>query len=113
MVKLPNAHLAFVPDEKLGGYLLDPGHEDGGPKSRFLEAVGFDITRQDEVKAALLSHGAAFEATGIATPFGMKYHVDGMLISPTGRSVYVRTVWQIDAGTSAPRFVTLRPRVKR
>lgn len=112
MAKLPNAHLAFVDPAKLAAYLLDPNHEDGGPKSRLLEAVGFDLKRPDELEAALLAHGAAHEVTEIATPYGMKYHVDGELISPNGRSIRVRTVWQIDTGTSAPRFVTLRPRVK-
>lgn len=112
MAKLPNAHLAFVEPTKLASYLLDPNHEEGGPKSRLLKAIGFDLERPDEVEAALLAHGRADEATEIATPYGMKYHVDGALISPSGRSVRVRTVWQIDTGKSAPRFVTLRPRVK-
>jgi hypothetical protein len=98
MAKLPNAHLAFVEPTKLASYLLDPNHEEGGPKSRLLKAIGFDLERPDEVEAALLAHGRADEATEIATPYGMKYHVDGALISPSGRSVRVRTVWQIDTG---------------
>lgn len=110
---VPNVHLAYIEAAKLYRYLLDPSHEDGGPKAMFLEAIGFDLTKPDEVEAALLAHCATHAATEIATPFGMKYHVDGVLISPTGRSVHVRTVWQIDAGTNAPRFVTLRPRAKR
>jgi len=98
MAKLPNAHLAFVAPAKLAFYLLDPNHEEGGPKSKLLEAIGFDRTRPEEVEAALLVHGGAHEATEIATPYGMKYHVDGALISPDGRSIRVRTVWQIDTG---------------
>ena len=113
MATLPNAHLAFVEQAKLSSYLLDPSHEDGGPKSKFLESIGFHLDRPSDLEAALLGHAAANEATEIATPFGVKYHVDGILFSPTGRSAYVRTVWQIDTGTTAPRFVTLRPRVKR
>lgn len=46
MAKLPNAHLAFVEPAKLSAYLLDPNHEDGGPKAKFLAAVGFDLTAQ-------------------------------------------------------------------
>jgi hypothetical protein len=113
MAKLPNAHLAFVEQPKLASYLLNPDHEDGGPKGKFLAAIGFDLGKPDEVEAALLAHAAAHEATELATPFGLKYHVDGALISPSNRSAFVRTVWQIDNGTVAPRFVTLRPlRVK-
>lgn len=86
MAKLPNAHLALIEPPKLALYLLDPNHEDGGPKARFLEAIGFDLALADEVEAALLAHGAAYEATEIAMPYGMKYHVDGALFSPSGRS---------------------------
>ncbi|MGE0742561.1 MAG: DUF6883 domain-containing protein [Hyphomonadaceae bacterium] len=110
---MPHAHLAFVERPKLVSYLLNRGHEEGGPKANFLEAIGFDLTLPEALEAALLAHAAAHDATEIATPFGVKYHVDGVLISPAGRSAYVRTVWQIDAGSVAPRFVTLRPRVKR
>ncbi len=109
MARLPNAHLAFVEQPKLTSYLLDLNHEEGGSKAKFLIAVGFDLAKANEVEAALLAHGAAYEVTTLATPFGMKYHVDGALASPSGRSVFVRTVWQIDTGTIAPRFVTLRP----
>jgi hypothetical protein len=113
MALLPNAHMAFVEPAKLVSYLLDPNREEGGPKSRFLAAMGFELGKPDEVERALLAHARAYDAAELATPFGMKYHVDGALISPSGRAAMVRTVWQIDTGTVAPRFVTLRPRVGR
>jgi hypothetical protein len=109
MAKLPNAYLAYVDAAKLHAYLLDPGHEEGGPKARFLSSFGFDLSQPGQVEAALLAHAVAHEARALATPFGMKYHVDGVLISPSGRTPRVRTVWQIDRGAQAPRFITLRP----
>jgi hypothetical protein len=109
LAKLPDAERAFVEPEKLRGYLLSPDHDDGAPKGRFLAAIGFVLGDADVVEAALLVHAAAHDAEPIRTPYGVKYHVDGPLTSPTGRIALVRTVWQIDEGTNAPRFVTLKP----
>ena len=43
-MKIPNANAAFVPPEKLTGYLLALAHPVGGPKARFFRAHGFDET---------------------------------------------------------------------
>lgn len=61
MATLPNAQLAFVEPAKLTSYLLNLKHEQGGPKAKFLAALGFDLGKADEVEAALLAHGAAYE----------------------------------------------------
>ncbi len=79
-------HLAFVEDANLSAYLLDPNHEDGGPKAKFLMAIGFDLAVPRAVELALLAHANAHDATVLATHYGMKYHVDGALVSPTGRA---------------------------
>lgn len=112
MAKLPNAHLAVVPDEKLGDYLLDPSHKVGGPKLRFLESFGFDRTRPEEVRKALLEHALQYEGAVTATPFGLKYELDGALATPSGRQPRVRTVWIVEPGI-APRFVSLKPLGRR
>jgi hypothetical protein len=107
--KLPNADLAHIEPAKLQRYLLDSNHEDGGPKARFLERIGFDLRDVEAVEKALLLHGRSHVATELVTRYGLKYHVDGSLVSPTGRAVAVWTVWQVDSGTRAPRFVTMKP----
>lgn len=108
MAKLPHADRAFVPDEKFELYLV-PTHKVGGPKLKFLESFGFDGLDREPIRAALIAHGGAWEAAVIPTPFGVKYEVDGPLRTPSGVEPWVRTVWHIDGGATAPRFVTLKP----
>ena len=43
------------------------------------------------------------------TPYGVKYNVDGELETPDGRNPVVRTVWQVDRGSSDFRFITMIP----
>jgi len=40
-VKLPNAHLAVVQQEKIKEYLLNPAHPDNGGKAAFFSMLGF------------------------------------------------------------------------
>lgn len=43
------------------------------------------------------------------TPFGTRYVIEGPLIAPNGRELQIRTVWFIEEGSRAPRFVTAYP----
>jgi len=110
MPRLPNAELAIVDDGKLSGYILNPDHKEGWPKGRFLISHGFDRADLAGLREALLRHGRDNDvADSEVTAFGVKHRVDGPLRTPTGRVVWVRTVWQVDAGQTGPRFVTLKP----
>ena len=100
-----------IPSEKLTGYLLDPRHPQGGPKSRFFLGCGFTAERFAELATALLEHaaGSALVQTH-ATAHGTKFVFEGPLAMPNGRSTGVRSVWQIDAGAGPPaRFITAVP----
>ena len=102
--------MAVVDGAKLTGYLLDPTHKVGWHKGRFLAANGFDTADIDGVRAALLAHCQKNDvAESETTPYGTKYRIDGPLEGGLGLNPLVRTVWQIDAGQAAPRFVTMRP----
>jgi hypothetical protein len=37
------------------------------------------------------------------------YTIEGVLETPDGRNPYVRTVWTVEIGSDAPRFVTAYP----
>lgn len=100
-----------VPSKKVTGYLLDPGHPRGGPKSRFFLGYGFTVERFAELATALLEHaaGAAYVEL-IETAHGTKFVFEGPLAAPNGKSPGVRSVWQIDTGAGPPaRFVTAVP----
>jgi hypothetical protein len=110
MTQLPNSEQAYVEDAKLSLYVLNPSHKEGWPKGRFLMLQGFDPDDFTALRIAILKHGRENEVVEMqSTPFGVKYNVDGAMTSPNGRAVHIRTVWQIDIGQNAPRFVTLKP----
>lgn len=102
--------MAYVEDDKLAGYLLNPSHREGWPKGRFLIGHGFSAADIGAVRQALLglanNHDVAEAET---TLFGIKYRIDGLILAPNGSTLRVGTVWQVDAGQQAPRFVTMIP----
>ena len=73
-------------------------------------SFGFSVARWEELAAALRRH-AAYHAVArvLETAYGPRYHIDGEIESPDGRSPLVRTVWQIDLGSQEPRFITAYP----
>jgi hypothetical protein len=55
-MKLPNAHLATVPEQKVTGYLLNPAHPAGGSKAAFFLRFGFTAVEWRRLAEALLRH---------------------------------------------------------
>ena len=109
-MKLPNAHLAIVEEEKIVGYLLNPAHRYGATKARFFLELGFRLDDWGTLARALREHGQRLEvSTERETGFGPRYDVEGPLNTPGGRTARVRTVWQIDHGEIAPRLITAYP----
>lgn len=109
-VKLPNSHLAFVPDAKLFDYLLSPSHPEGGPKASFFATAGYTVEHAEQLRGELLR--IAREGTlkqEMSIECGQKYIVEGMLSRDSGPGIPLRTIWVIDRGTTAPRFVTAYP----
>ena len=109
-MKLPNAHLALVEQEKVTDYLLNFAHRYGASKARFFAGFGFQPEAWEVLAAALREHGQRNEVTRIKrTGFGPRYEVEGVLRVPDNRRPRVRTVWQIDEGQSVPRLITAYP----
>src|SRR3954466_5229515 len=107
---LPDADGAFIEDAKLAMYLLDVTHPNGGPKARFFLAHGYQVNDHATLRADLLTHGRTHPVAMIRrTPHGMRYTVDGTLVTPNGLTRQIRTVWQVDTGTDVPRLVTAYP----
>jgi hypothetical protein len=109
-MKLPNAHLAVVEQEKITEYLLNEAHRYGASKARFFAALGFRLDAWEVLAEALHHHGQQHEVSTVReTGFGPRYGVDGELKTPSGRKPRVRTVWQLDHGDVAPRLITAYP----
>ena len=42
--------------------------------------------------------------------YGVVYEIEGPIKTPSGKTVRFCSIWQIDAGTDVPRFITMYPR---
>ena len=110
---LPNCEKAYIPSAKLYNYLLSTSHSAGKGKAKFFRKFGFDKYNANALKIGLLSIAQAEEVLNITTtPFGVKYLIDGSLLTPLGITINVRTIWIVETGEDAPRFVTAIPRSK-
>ena len=109
-MQLPNKEKAYVPYNKLTGYLLSTTHTVGRLKAKFFRAMGFDETSVEQLRQGLLTIAHTSQVKeSIVSPYGTKYVIDGLLKTPKGPSVYIRTIWIIETGQDRPRFVTAYP----
>jgi hypothetical protein len=85
-MKLPNVERAVVPMEKLTVYLLSDTHPDGAPKAEFFRQFGFGLDNWQDLAQALLNHAAEHDIVKEeATPFGVRYVIEGPLMAADGR----------------------------
>lgn len=106
-MKLPNSHLAIIEREKICEYLLSAAHPDNGGKASFFFVLGFSRAEWLTLANALRKLAQENEVgIGMESSHGIKYIVDGALITPLGKSPTVRTVWIVDKGSENPRLVT-------
>ena len=56
---LPNAHAAFVADEKIRDYLLNPQHPDNSGKAALFTSYGFSLGDWHKLADALRKHAVA------------------------------------------------------
>jgi hypothetical protein len=109
-MKLPNATKAVVERDKILVYLLNPEHQIGASKAQFFTRFGFSAGKWEQLAEALLVHGQTHEVKRVReTNFGPRYEVEGALKTPGGREPFIRSVWQMDKGTVAPRLITAYP----
>ncbi len=100
-----------IPPDKIVRYLLNPDHEDGGPKARFFIGGGFSLERPEESAEALRRHFVENPPTA-KTPDrfgGQRITVEAAMTVPDGRAPIVLSVWAIDQGETVPRFITAYP----
>ncbi len=100
----------IVDREKIVDYLLNPAHRYGASKARFFARFGFKPEQWELLAEALRAHGRAHEvAQRTETGYGPRFVVEGALDTPSGRRPKVRSVWQQDEGTIAPRLISAYP----
>jgi hypothetical protein len=109
-MQLPHHGSAIVPRGKIEGYLLTLEHPIGGGKAKFFTHFGFHREQWEELAAAVLHHARENPITNtLIDADGITYVIEGGLMTPSGRKSRVRTVWLIETGGLAPRFITAYP----
>ena len=109
-MKLPNAQSAEIAPAKLKDYLLNPDHRRGGTKARVLISFGYRSEEWQRLAEGLRkSHLPAEVHTTHETEYGRRFDIIAPLAAPDGRSLMLRSVWQIDTGTDHPRLITIYP----
>ena len=109
-MRLPNREKTSVPREKIVDYLLSFVHKDGRAKAEFFTRFGFASESWEVLADALKSHAATHDVKKQeASPFGMRYIIEGELDAPDGRKPIVRVVWFIETETDVPRLATAYP----
>jgi len=110
MGKLPNHDKAIIPQAKIADYLLSLTHRDGKSKAKFFRASGFSPTEWEIMAEALKHHAAVHKLGKIETsPFGMRYVIEGEMLTPDNRNPEIRSVRFIRTGSDIPYFVTAYP----
>jgi hypothetical protein len=109
-MELPYKEKAYIPLAKLKDYLLSETHSVGKSKAKFLRTAGFNEMNINLLKEGLIAiaHSGDVEDV-ISSPHGVKYIIDGVLKTPVGGTIKMKTVWIIDKGQERPRFVTAYP----
>ncbi len=110
MAKLPNAEKAIIDAEKLQGYILSFAHPVGRFKAAFSQKLGYSSENwgvfEGHLRELILSHDVA----GVErSRYGRKFIVEGSVVSPSGETVQIVTVWVTLKEESIPRFVTAYP----
>jgi hypothetical protein len=100
--RVPHAESATADPRKFTHYLLSEEHEQGRGKARFFKMNGYDASRADELREALLAqlpyvegrYSKANEYTG-----GDKYEAVLRVEAEGGRTVDIRTFWEVHPQT--------------
>ncbi len=112
--KLPPHETALIAESKIVDYLLSAVHPTGRGKAAFFRRHGFDPERWEDLADALRRHATENDVIQvIETPYGAKYTIDGPLATPGGVRPDVRSIWFVEKGEEALRFVTAYPLERR
>lgn len=110
-MKLPNADLAVIPDQKVTNYLLDEYHPQNKGKAKFYKMVGYTTNNPQILIKTLKTLAQNGDVTGIEpTPRGTKYVVEGSINAPNERTYQLTSVWMIQDTQNEPRLVTAYPK---
>ncbi len=99
--------LRIVPPAKITQYLMNPDHEEGGPKQAFFIRFGFSADQVEVMTASLTAHPDLHPIeTTSDDRWGTTLTIRCSVPTPDGRDPCIRTVWMVRKGETDARFVT-------
>lgn len=105
---IPFADRLRVDESKVVEYLLS--HPNGKGKAAFFLAFGFVPAAWSVLADALKQQARGNPVImALASPYGVRYSIDGELQTPSGGRPSVRTVWILESGSEEPRLITAFP----
>ena len=110
-MQLPALDRLTISETKLTGYLLSDSHPIGRTKARLFKQFGYSVEDWQSLADDLASVARHNDVTSVEqSPFGVRYIIDGVLSTPSGRAPPIRTIWFLDNDEQIPHFVTAYPR---
>ena len=107
---IPNYQQAIIDPAKLRDYLLSPSHPVGRYKAIVFQSVGYTQQGWQQLETGLRAQQLTLDPHHSAShPFGTIYEILGDLTGPSGKILYVRSVWIILNNEDRPRLVTAYP----
>ncbi len=95
--------------KKLVDYLISLTHPVGRSKAKFFRAIGFNEDSVDLLQSCLEAMARSEETIErIDTPYGAKHVIEGVLDTPSGKQVIIRTIW-MESQNKVLRFITAYP----
>ena|SRR5437762_2230584 len=93
------------------GYLLNVSHKRGAAKARLLLGLGYETATPQVLESDLRTQHLSLDVARTSqSPYGVVFEIDGPIKTPRGKIVRFCSIWQIDAGSDVPRFITMYPR---
>lgn len=109
-MKLPNSEYAVIASDKITTYLLNTAHKRGGTKARLLTQFGYSTENWQQLETDIRLYHLSAEVDKVKqSAYGTRYEIRAPIRTPKGRTLMIRTIWQIDQGTDFPRLITLFP----
>ncbi len=85
-------------------------HPDGGSKAKFFINFGFTLANWQVFAQAIREQAANHSVKSITeTAYGTKHVIDGVIETPAGKNVLIRTVWMIRTNKNKAELITAHP----
>jgi hypothetical protein len=108
MIELPLADKAYVPPDKILAYLLNLKSRDGKGKAIFFLRHGFHEENWRYLADQLIELAQREPVFSMRDSRygGKNYEIRGVIGTPQGRLVEVKSIWHYEIGMSGPQLLT-------